>query len=426
MAAAPATPNGDAPTSLRPPPVSPPACSTDGGCTSSAAASALSFRPPPSPVVSSPTGQRERALQGILLTFMRDLLSTSSQPLLRSSGDPTDAVRAAEISAACDLADDLIRCTQDLKGNGLGGGGAAGTSPQKQPSSASATAMAREQLSTRELVHRRVLMCRADALIRVTERAPQSATAAMLHAAYSSRTVREFLLAAGAIPLSAANGLSASTAASSAAAAAGGGGGGGQSTFADASWMASGLDAAQSISEHGMALDGVERLLERNLSQACPALLHESGLLSPRTANFQQRFEVGVHETLLGTFGCALHFAHGLRHGVLHVSTRHLCFEASNHAAAYTKLPLGSITSVEPCRDPLFHLIPNAIKVSALGGGEFAPDRGTFGVAGGSGGSTAVFASFAHRDEALALITRATAAEGGGAPGANGIEMTLT
>jgi len=340
---------------------------------------------------------------------MRELLATRAQPLLRSSGDAADAVRAAEVAAACDLADDVLSCTQDLKGavgrgaSGGGGGGGGGGSGN-----------ANGGLSTAEVVRRRVLMCRADALVRITSREPQSRTSALLHAAYESRTVREFLLAAPAGGTGGGMG--------------GGGGGGGAGTFADASWMAAGLDAAQSISEHGMALDGVEALLEQRLASACPALLR-SGLLSPRTTNFQQRFEVGVNEVLLGAFGCALHLGHGLRQGVLHVSTRHLCFEAANHAQAFTRLPLSELTLVEPCRDPLFHLIPNAIKVSWSGGRDGARAEGGGGgssaalapsiVAGDASGSL-VFASFAHRDEALALIRRAAEAEGGGsAPAAD-------
>ena len=152
-----------------------------------------------------------------------------------------------------------------------------------------------------------------------------------------------------------------------------------------------------------MVLDTVQALIEQRLGEACPSLLR-SALLSPRTATFQQRFEVGVNEALIGVFPCALHAAapspthsglgspgprglHGLCQGVLHVSTRHLCFEAALFASAYTKLPLGRVVSVEGCRDPLFHLIPNAIRINL------------------DDGSTLVFASFQHRDEALALLS---------------------
>ena len=134
-----------------------------------------------------------------------------------------------------------------------------------------------------------------------------------------------------------------------------------------------------------MALGTVQALVEERLAEACPTLLR-SAALSPRTANFQQRFEVGVNETLLGAFPCALHTSFGLRQGVLHVSTRHICFEAMLFAAAYTKLPLVRITVVEACRDPLFHLIPNTIRLVL--------DDGT----------SLVFASFQHRDEALTRI----------------------
>ena len=298
-----------------------------------------------SPGVGSPGARSERSLQGIFLSLMRELLATQTQPILRGSGEATDVGRAAEVGAACDLAEDMLRCTADLPG--------------------------------RELIARRVLMCRADSLVRITAMAPQTPTCALLHAAYESRTVREFLLATPAAD--------------------GGAGKSGAHSFADASWMASGLDAGQSIAEHAMALDAVQGLLEQRLSAACPQLL-SGGMLSPRTANFQQRFEVGVNEALLGAFGCALHYSHGLRQGVLHVSERHLCFEAASYAAAYTKLPLSSIASVEPCRDPLFHLIPNAIRVSA------------------DDGSALVFASFVHRDEAHALLMKAIAADGAPAP----------
>ena len=71
-----------------------------------------------------------------------------------------------------------------------------------------------------------------------------------------------------------------------------------------------------------MALDAVHALVEARLSDAC-VQLREARLLSPRTANFQQRFEVGVNETLLGAFPCALQYMAGLRHGVLYVSNPH-------------------------------------------------------------------------------------------------------
>ena len=74
-----------------------------------------------------------------------------------------------------------------------------------------------------------------------------------------------------------------------------------------------------------MALDDVQKLVEGKLAAACPQL-QEARLLSPRTANFQQRFEVGVNETLLGAFPCALQYQTGLRHGVLYVSSGHICF----------------------------------------------------------------------------------------------------
>jgi hypothetical protein len=154
--------------------------------------------------------------------------------------------------------------------------------------------------------------------------------------------------------------------------------------------MASGLDAAQSISEHAMALDGTHSQLEQRLAAASPALLG-GALLSPRSASFHQRFEVGVNETLHATVPCALHTRSGLRPGVLHVTSRHVCFESGMHASAYTVLPLTSIAAVETCRDPLFHLIPNAVRLSV------------------DDGSALIFASLDDRDEAAALLGRAIA-----------------
>ena len=109
----------------------------------------------------------------------------------------------------------------------------------------------------------------------------------------------------------------------------------------------------------------------------------------------QMRFEVGVNESLLGAFACALHYGHGLRHGVLHVSSRHVCFESATHAAASTKVALSRVATVEKCRDPLFHLIPNAIRLGLDDGGSLT------------------FASVDHRDEAYALLSKVVA--GGGA-----------
>ena len=45
------------------------------------------------------------------------------------------------------------------------------------------------------------------------------------------------------------------------------------------------------------------------------------------------------------------------------MSTGHLCFETTLCAAANTKLPLSRVASLERSRDPVFHLIPNAIKL---------------------------------------------------------------
>ena len=113
---------------------------------------------------------------------------------------------------------------------------------------------------------------------------------------------------------------------------------------------------------------------------------------SPRTANFHARFEVGVNETLLGAYPCALHFTAGLRQGVLYVSSGHLCFETAIYPAANTKLPFCRISTAERCRDPVFHLIPNSIRLVLT-----------------DGTPPLTFASFhppASRDEAIELLSR--------------------
>ena len=133
-------------------------------------------------------------------------------------------------------------------------------------------------------------------------------------------------------------------------------------SFGDASWMASDLDAYQSIVEHAAALDAVQRLVHERLGAACP-LLSAGPPTSPRTAQFRSRFAVSPDETLLGSYPCALHYLNGLRQGVLYVSSRHLCFETSLFPSANTKLPLSRVHSAECCRDPVFHLVPNSIKV---------------------------------------------------------------
>ena len=135
------------------------------------------------------------------------------------------------------------------------------------------------------------------------------------------------------------------------------------------------------------ALDAVHAQVAERLSSACSEL-RDAGLLSPRTANYQSRFEVGVNEVLLDTFPCALHYMGGLRAGVLYVSTGHLCFETSTHAAANAKLPLARITGAEKTRDPVFHLFANSIRVLV------------------DDGAALHFTSFEHRDEALALIKK--------------------
>ena len=164
-------------------------------------------------------------------------------------------------------------------------------------------------------------------------------------------------------------------------------GGASGGTFGDAAWLAGELDTSQSIDEHAAALDAVHAQVAGRLSSACSEL-RDAGLLSPRTANYQSRFEVGVNEVLLDTFPCALHYMGGLRAGVLYVSTGHLCFETSTHAAANAKLPLARITGAEKTRDPVFHLFANSIRVLV------------------DDGAALHFTSFEHRDEALALIKK--------------------
>ena len=138
-----------------------------------------------------------------------------------------------------------------------------------------------------------------------------------------------------------------------------------------------------------------------------------------------------MNETLLGAYPCALHFTAGLRQGVLYVSSGHLCFETAIYPAANTKLPFSRISTAERCRypscervfiarrvpvfrrdmysnslthslehlpnmatrrDPVFHLIPNSIRLAL---NDRAPPL--------------TFASFhppASRDEAIELLSR--------------------
>ena len=218
--------------------------------------------------------------------------------MLRSSVDPRDEARASECVVVQEMTADLLRCTADL--------------------------------TAHEAIAKRVLMCRVDAWVRICEREPPTTTSTFLAAAYTSRTVREFLL----------------------------------TSEWHADWMAS----EQSISEHVTALDAVANAVDERLASKCPQLLRSS-MLSPRTFNFQQRFQVGFNEMLLGTFPCAIDSGMGLRQGVLHVSTHHVCFEAALFAASYTQIPLASILSIEGCRDPFFHLFPNSIKLGLDKGG---------------------------------------------------------
>ena len=271
----------------------------------------------------------DRGMQAILLSFMRDLLGVTSQRGLATSPDPVDALRANDCRVVCDLSADILRATADLK--------------------------------EKEATAKRVTMCQVDAFVRICSAQPTTPTCTFLAEAFQSRTVKEFLLT----PHNAH----------------------GVGSFGDAAWMASDLDAQQSITEHAMALDAVQGLVEERGTSAVPQLM-KARLLSPRTANFQQRFEVGVNETLLGSFPCAIHFQAALRQGVLHVSTRHVCFETSLFPAANTKLPLLRIAAVERARDPIFHVMPNAVRIALDDGGAL------------------VLGSFEDRDDAYGLLRR--------------------
>lgn len=252
-----------------------------------------------------------------------------------ADGSSADGLRAHSFAVADALSRDTLRTTADLP--------------------------------NAEAVAKRVLMCRADALCRICAEPPRTPTAAFLATAYECRTLREFLLT----PQGVQGGQRGNST--------------GQGAFGDAAWLASQLDARQSIAEHAMALDAVHALVEARLSGAC-VQLRDARLLSPRTANFQQRFEVGVNEALLGAFPCALQQPAGLRHGVLYVSSGHVCFETPLCAAANTKLPLSRVASLERCHDP-FRRLPDAIKMHLDDGGLLH------------------LAAFQHRDEVHALPT---------------------
>ena len=312
-----------------------------------------------SPIGGSRAREADHALQATFFSCLLQMVATSDKLPLRSSGLSADAARASECAIAADVTDDILKYTTDLNNHAE--------------------------------VAKRALTCRVDAFVRICQRPPVSPTGALLAEAYQSRTVREYLLASPPPPASKGATRPTSSAGPSSSVRTGGGGGGGAggggAAVGEMSWMGGGGDdASQSIAEHAQALDTVQALVDERLSTACPQLLR-SALLSPRTVAFQQRFEVGVGETLLGFFPCALSSTDGLRQGTLHISTRHLCFEASHFAAAYTKLPLARIASVEGCRDPFFHLIPNALRLCL------------------DDGSTLAFASVQHRDEALALLS---------------------
>jgi hypothetical protein len=111
--------------------------------------------------------QSESALQATFLEVMCELLAPAAQPLLRGSGDPIDAARAAECTVAVELATDILRYL----------------STDRLPAASLETAT------------RRVMQCKADALVHVCARQPQTRSLAFLAAALQSRTVREFMLA---------------------------------------------------------------------------------------------------------------------------------------------------------------------------------------------------------------------------------------
>jgi succinyl-diaminopimelate desuccinylase len=86
---------------------------------------------------------------------MCELLAPSAQPLLRGSGDPIDAARAAECTVAIELATDILRYL----------------STDRLPAASLETAT------------RRVMQCKADALVHVCARQPQTRSLAFLAAA---------------------------------------------------------------------------------------------------------------------------------------------------------------------------------------------------------------------------------------------------
>ena len=107
----------------------------------------------------------ERQLQAALLSFLREILSVAPQQALRiaaADGSALDGLRAASFDVADALSRDTLRATADLP--------------------------------NRELVAKRLLMCRADALGRICAEAPTTPTTRFLAAAYECRTLREFLL----------------------------------------------------------------------------------------------------------------------------------------------------------------------------------------------------------------------------------------
>ncbi|KAL1526000.1 hypothetical protein AB1Y20_020824 [Prymnesium parvum] len=270
----------------------------------------------------------ERCLQAILLSFMRDLLSIDARGALTASDHPSDAQRAIQCRLLRDFAADVTRTCADL--------------------------------SEKEAIALRVTTCQMDAVVRVCSSPPATPAADFVANAFQSRAVKEFLL----VPQFAHGG-----------------------SFADASWLDSCPSAEQSIKEHAIALDAVEALVRERLDGAAPQLM-KAHLLSPRTVSVQKRFELGVNETLLATFPCALHHQAALRQGVLHVSTRHACFETPLFPAANLKLPLLRIRAVERARDPVFHLLPNALRLTL------------------ENGDAVVLASLQDREDAYGVLRR--------------------
>ena len=107
---------------------------------------------------------------------------------------------------------------------------------------------------------------------------------------------------------------------------------------------------------------------------------------------FDQQFMQPFCPTFLTTADASRHSLFSDMSGVLYVSSGHICFETSLFPAANTKLALPRITGAERCRDPIFHLIPNSVRLVL--DADMPP---------------LVFAAFhptAQRDECIAMVQR--------------------